>query len=180
MKICWDNLIGLWLTKKGNFRKNDCTYYEVTCKYCSELCLVSNKKKGKYCNISCAKKAWLSNPENHPSWKGGISVVDPIAYGKKWRKLNSNRRKNQTKEWRRLNLDHHRDYRRNWAKKNLDKRAAQQAKRRAAKLNQTPLNADQKKIKGIYYLCHRLNVGAGRIAFNVDHVIPLSRGGFTS
>ena len=51
------------------------------------------------------------------------------------------------------------------------------AKRRADKLNQTPEDANQEKITVKYKMCQRLNVGAGRIAFHVDHVIPLSKGG---
>jgi len=57
MKICWDNLEGLWLTKNGNFRKESLTYEIRSCANCNEYFLAIKSRKGnhgKFCNKSCA------------------------------------------------------------------------------------------------------------------------------
>ena len=52
-----------------------------------------------------------------------------------------------------------------------------EAKRRALKLNQTPVNTSLKEIHSIYKICSDMNKLAGKASFHVDHIIPLSKGG---
>lgn len=65
---------------------------------------------------------------------------------------------------------------RKWRKNNRDKHAAIQAKRRANKIAQTPVNADMKKIGEFYTEARRLTEEIG-IPHEVDHIIPISKGG---
>ena len=60
MKICWDNIEGLRLTKTGRFRRSICSYnYYESCKECGEPYL--GRVNSSYCCISCSQKG-----KNHP------------------------------------------------------------------------------------------------------------------
>ena len=54
---------------------------------------------------------------------------------------------------------------------------ANEARHRAAKLNQTPINADLKEIQFYYTVCIETNEILGDSFFHVDHMHPLSKGG---
>lgn len=66
----------------------------------------------------------------------------------------------------------HQDYK----KRTRPKQNAHNAKRRARKLDQTPLDADFEKIEKIYEEAKRLEKEKGE-PFHVDHKVPLSKGG---
>ncbi len=54
MKICWDNIEGLYLTKSGNLRDdNKRFFYFSICEYCGEDCL-NYKKETRFCCNSCS------------------------------------------------------------------------------------------------------------------------------
>lgn len=56
MKICWNNLEGMKLTKIGNFIKGNVTYVEKECcKSCGELFLGRTNKNNEYCCKECSK-----------------------------------------------------------------------------------------------------------------------------
>lgn len=57
------------------------------------------------------------------------------------------------------------------------KLAAKSAKYRATRLNQMPINADQKEIQSVYKICRDMNKRAGKTLFHVDHITPLCKGG---
>jgi len=64
MKICWDNLENIRLTKNGNFRtisKGQTYYYVESCKGCGEPFLRTYSSKGSYCSHSCS-----NNGKNNP------------------------------------------------------------------------------------------------------------------
>ncbi len=54
--------------------------------------------------------------------------------------------------------------------------AAIECKRRLKKFNQTPLNADFKKIELFYEIAKRLTILTGQ-QYDVDHIVPISKGG---
>lgn len=109
MKICWDNLEGLYLTRNRNFRsktKNK-TFYLKECRKCNEEYL--GDKKSCFCSNICAKKDHIvtnevrekisnSNKgknkgrflkEKSSFWKGGyylknIPTYDTYAYQIDW------------------------------------------------------------------------------------------------
>jgi len=58
MKICWDNLEGVKLTKNGVFLKNDSTsfVYKESCEYCKDPYLTNKHKQSNFCGKSCSHK----------------------------------------------------------------------------------------------------------------------------
>lgn len=62
-------------------------------------------------------------------------------------------------------------YARNWRASNPDKKNAQEAKRRADKLQRTPSWANFEKIAMFYEVAEVLSRGG--VLFHVDHIIPL-------
>ena len=63
-------------------------------------------------------------------------------------------------------------YQVNWNKENRDKRRAIEAKRRAIKIQATPMWVDYNKIREVYKEAKRLEELTG-IQFHVDHIVPL-------
>ena len=64
-------------------------------------------------------------------------------------------------------------YQTKWNKENTDKRRAIRAKRRAMKIQATPMWVDYDKVKEIYKEAKRLEELTG-IQFHVDHIVPLN------
>ena len=57
MKICWDMLEGIYLTKNGTFRKGRVSYvYKESCVGCGNPYLTPKHKQSKFCGVSCASK----------------------------------------------------------------------------------------------------------------------------
>lgn len=81
--------------------------------------------------------------------------------------------------WRSKNTEKAREATRNWFKSNPHKRTEYEATRRSRITNCTVnLTAQEKTdIENIYAKCQRMNKKAGKIAFHVDHIKPLSKGG---
>jgi len=53
---CWEDIEGLYLSKNGNFRKNNSTYYyKESCENCKEHFLATNSSKGDFCSKKCAQ-----------------------------------------------------------------------------------------------------------------------------
>lgn len=69
------------------------------------------------------------------------------------------------KYWRFNNLDKCKKLSRKWKKNNPERHASNEAKRRAAKLQRTPLWSNLDKIRNIYINCPK--------GMEVDHIIPL-------
>ena len=85
------------------------------------------------------------------------------------------------KKLKEYNYDHHEKYKkiynqraRLWRKDNPEQVAAYKAKRRARKLNQTPIltKSEDKRIKLVYKKSHELGSD-----WHVDHIKPLSKNG---
>ena len=65
MKICWDNLEGMYMTSNGNLKKYEGILWIVKeCQYCGEEFLAQKRSKGLYCNKNCSGKAHVG--ENNP------------------------------------------------------------------------------------------------------------------
>ena len=62
MKICWDNLEGVYLLNKGKFRKGSDTYvYKERCKWCGEPYLAMKYRQSDYCSIKCTQIKDITN-----------------------------------------------------------------------------------------------------------------------
>ena len=103
MKICYDNLEGVKLTKNGYFIKGTNTYIlKDSCSNCNQPFLTNKHNPSVFCSKSCGivnnplfnkgkklssshKKALsiaqlkrFNNKENHPRWKGGIYSLKKV------------------------------------------------------------------------------------------------------
>lgn len=108
MKICWDNLEGVRLSKSGTFRKGSVSYvYKGSCAKCGEPYLTPSHKQSKFCSrlgVNAGKNHYLygKSPTTEarknmvksrqyrvgilsPCYKGGVTKMGLIAYdtGKK-------------------------------------------------------------------------------------------------
>ncbi len=100
MKICWDTIEGIYLTKYGNFNKNGTIYVEMpSCGVCGEPYLTVKYRQSNYCSHSCSltgenhpqygkkfSKEWrnklstsakhrFSDNNNNPNYKGGVEKL---------------------------------------------------------------------------------------------------------
>jgi 5-methylcytosine-specific restriction endonuclease McrA len=108
-----------------------------------------------------AKKKWrLAHPGYHS------------AYGKKWNHLNRDKQREALREWRRLNPEKAREqYRRN-------SRTHAQRKRRATVKASSPRECLAKIARLLRErFCHWCCVRLTPDTIEIDHVVPLSRGG---
>ena len=88
MKICWDNLEKVYLTKKNNLKHlNGHLYFEKICKCCNEIFL--GKKDSEFCSNRCSRlsmkketleKLRIACIGTKKYWKGGISVTNLVWY----------------------------------------------------------------------------------------------------
>lgn len=76
MKICWDNLEGMYLTIHGNFRKNNKIYYLKECKGCGDQCFSVKRHENCYCSRVCKLKydSPSKRGKEHHWWTGGNST----------------------------------------------------------------------------------------------------------
>lgn len=179
MRICWDNLGGTILTKNGKFLKGSNTYiYVESCGFCQNSYLTTARSiklgNGKQCSISCRLK--LSNPSKNKSVREKISKSragqDPWnkgkvgVYSKETLKKMSESSKGKTGD-KNPNWRHGLSYTTSYY-------CAHSARRRAQKrVGKEKLTLTEKlKIKTYYLL--RETFGD---EWEVDHIIPLSKGG---
>jgi len=111
MKICWDNIKNIKLTKYGNFRdiiKNINYHYEEMCATCGEPFLKSYQCKGQFCSKSCVR---FSDKIKEKISKTNSGKNNPF-YGKKHsitskRKISISRIGNKNPNYgKRLSKDH--------------------------------------------------------------------------
>lgn len=158
MKICWDNLERLRYSHKSKkwYNRNTAYIYKESCLVCGEPFLAQYRKgtDPQFCDGSCRAKyshkvgILDSKMENHPNWKGGIKVNDPKAYYRRWQR-------------------------------NHPEQSAHRCSLRRARLNNnpTPSGYSKERILILYKIRDGLNFAAGRIAFHVDHKVPICVGG---
>jgi len=163
-KRCNSNRYYLWkLDNKDHIKKYQKEWYE------------KNKERVKKC-----VKNWCAENQGHKK-----------EYNKQWYADNREYRKEYLKQWYAENIEHRLEYQRQWQadnpeykkqwqKENRDKIYSLNSKRRAMKLNQTPdlTIEEMEHIKSIYKFCNELNSHFGEKSFHVDHIQPLSKGGF--
>jgi 5-methylcytosine-specific restriction endonuclease McrA len=89
MKICWDMLEGLYLTRNASFAKGSETYvYKDFCAKCGEPYLAIKSRQSKFCSQSCSVGG-KNNPNYgktqrmgvlSPNYKGGVTKAGLITY----------------------------------------------------------------------------------------------------
>lgn len=58
MKICWDNLYSVYLSKNGYFRKGMVTYeYKECCEVCKQPYLTEKRRQSNFCGRDCVNKS---------------------------------------------------------------------------------------------------------------------------
>ena len=100
MKICWDMLEGVYLTRKNTFRKGNVIYiYKDSCIRCEDPYLTRNSAQSEFCSFPCAQSGENSyrygkhhNSEFiktlskkmsgrlNPNYKGGVSEAGLVTY----------------------------------------------------------------------------------------------------
>ena len=118
--------------------------------------------------------------EYYASNKERIRAIERACYYK-----NKAKRLRYKSEYDRKNADKIAAYSKSYIKLNYQKLLANNARRRAMKKGQTPENANKKLIETFYDQATRLSRAWSaphieprfRVAFAVDHIVPLSRGG---
>lgn len=138
--------------RKDALEKGLKTYFsDIPCKHCGGT--------EKYvCNYTC-KDCQLKKLSDNDLMQSYRTVEKQREKLRRWR---ANNPEKHQKQW----LDPDKAHIRN----------ARAAKRRAKKRNQTPDDADFEKIKLIYEECKRISEETG-IPHEVDHIIPISKGG---
>ena len=127
-------------------------------------------------NTSCKQceaarvRAWQkANPEKTTASSKAWSKANPektAASKKAWEKANPEKAAARKKAWRKANPEKTAASSKAWRQRNAGAVCAAKAKRRAAKLQRTPVWSETENIKGVY-------VEAQRQQMQVDHIIPL-------
>ena len=95
--------------------------------------------------------------------------------GKVWRHKNPEKVRAADKKWAQANREKTRAKTKKWSQENPHKKAAGCARRRAAKLQRTPVWHETEKVNQLYEHCAFLSEITGE-PHEVDHVIPLQGG----
>lgn len=128
---------------------------ETPCKHCGSL----ERYVSNYTCVPCTVKAGLKKL-NDPELMADYRTAE--------------KQRQKLKNWRSKNYD---KWRESWlSPEGRPYRNAKSAKRRASKVNQTPDDADLKLIQEIYQKCKKISEETG-IPHEVDHIIPISKGG---
>jgi len=96
-----------------------------------------------------------------------------FAYDKQWVRDNPDRVKKYASKYRENNIEKERARYKRYDDANLAKRRAGCGKRRAAKINATPIWADKEAIESKYALSTFLNQYTFGVGYHVDHIVPL-------
>ena len=84
MRICWDNLEGVYLTRNGFLRKKNTTYIErPACKKCGQPYLTTRTRGSNYCGISCLKSDIVVSDETKKKISISVSGEKHPWYGRK-------------------------------------------------------------------------------------------------
>lgn len=100
-----------------------------------------------------------------------------IAYSKEYYRKNKKRLDKEGAEYRKNNKAKTYERGVRYREENKEKVRAQWGKRKAQKLQQTPINANMAVIQLYYTVCGETNDILGGTFFHVDHIQPLSKGG---
>lgn len=138
---------------------------------------ISESLKGKTFSEERKKKISVAiSGEKHPMYGKKHSVVakKKMSESKKGKTLSTEHKKKLSES----RMGKKNSFYKHGRSKTKEYICAISAKRRAAKLNQTPDNANIDKIQLYYTICAYLNDELETPAWHVDHIQPISKGGF--
>jgi len=137
-----------------------------TCLQCSNE-FITKRNKAKWCSENCRQKA------KEIRYKDKYSIRRKL-----YKENNKKEEQKRNSNWYVKNKVHKDNMGREWSKNNLARKAFLRAKRRALKMNQTPQMTKEEwlKISDIYKKCRNITSDSG-ISHDVDHIVPLSKGG---
>lgn len=137
------------------------------CKVCVKEHGQKYRKNNKEKRTAAVKKWSDNNPEKR------------TAAVRKYYKNNKEKVATTMKKWRKNNKEKRAKYQKEWRQDNPDKYNSYAAKRRARKLNQSPVltEAEQLRMNLYHTICTYLNKTCDTPKWNVDHIQPLSKGG---
>jgi len=98
-------------------------------------------------------------------------------YCKQYYQNNKEQSSKYSKQRRQDNIEIYKERDKQYRMNNPDKINAHTAKRKARKLNQTPIDANMSKINKIYSICTYMNSISINCKWHVDHIKPVSKGG---
>lgn len=93
-----------------------------------------------------------------------------------WDKANPEKMREYKRQWKIRNKEKYAKYVAEYDRKTQATRNAREALRRAKQMEQTPEDADLNIIESIYKMAKRRTKVEGR-PYEVDHIIPLAKGG---
>lgn len=202
MRICWDNLDGIWLNSKGDLRTKSLVYIEKeSCKVCGNPFLTNKYRSSEVCSKSCKE---TDKREDLTDRKFNRLYVKGFAYIKKgesyWECIcdcgeeltirGAALKDSNTKSCGCLQKEMATERIKSFCKTGEESShykhgltgtkeywCAAANKYRAKKLNQTPDNANLQKIQLYYTICAYLNKPCEIPMWHVDHIKPISKGG---
>ena len=121
---------------------------------------------------------YLHIDNNREYWATEEGLVIRRNKSKRWTQSNKARKAVYNRKWRKNNKEKEAAYKKEWAKNNKGNRAANEGKRRAVKAKSLDVLTQEQlgEIKQIYTHAARVSKKL-QIPFEVDHIVPLSKGG---
>ena len=136
-----------------------------TCKHDRQnLCMDCNRNKSNRWNKENKERKKEYDKQYYTENKERVAEI-----GKQWYTKNRERALECKRRWRQKNKKHTLEYKSKWSKDNPDKRNAYAAKRRAAKVDATPVWFEKEK-KRIEFLYATAKIDG----LHVDHIVPLN------
>ncbi|KKK46715.1 hypothetical protein LCGC14_3162470 [marine sediment metagenome] len=159
-----------------NWKNKSMGYKCSWCKSCMAKYMKQwQKENSKKCN-EYTKKWQKENPDQLKEYKKQYYQKN-LEKSKEYSRQHRQDNKEYYKQYRQDNENHLKEYSRWWYKTNKDKSSTKSAKRRALKLNQTPIDANMSEISRIYTICAYMNSISVNCKWHVDHIHPLSKSG---
>ncbi len=169
--------------KRGDVRSDGMVFWRYIRHRNNAEAWVSREQFAKYLDknkasvLAFRKNNPEADKESHRKWYSR-NREHCVAKNREWRERNKERHLANAKRWIGENREKHRDYVRKWDATHPDKKAAIRSLRRSRQKAATPALDNQQEgiISCLYQTSKRVSDKTG-IPHEVDHIIPISKGG---